>query len=179
GISYKHSPEFTMLEWYEAFADYTDTMARVEELVESVAQETIGTTRVAFRGNEIDLAAPWRRVRLVETLEQEGLWTRDEDELRSRLTARDVDVSQDRDWAQLVDHAFSHFVEPSLIEPTIVHDYPIELSPFARATDDDPAFTERFEYFVGGLELGNAFSEINDAEEQAERFAMQQQVAGG
>jgi lysyl-tRNA synthetase class 2 len=179
GVSYKHNPEFTMLEWYEAYADYTDTMARIEKLVESVAQETIGTTEVSYRGNEIDLAAPWRRVRFVETLEEHDLWTRDEDELRASLTERDVDVSQDRDWAQLVDHAFSHFVEPSLIEPTIVHDYPIELSPFARSTDDDPAFTERFEYFVGGTELGNAFSEINDADEQQERFAMQQTIAGG
>ena len=74
-------------------------------------------------------------------------------------------------WAQLVDHAFTRFVEPNLIQPTIVHDYPVELSPFARATDDDPTLTERFEYFVGGMELGNAFTEINDAEEQAERFA--------
>jgi lysyl-tRNA synthetase class 2 len=179
GVSYKHNPEFTMLEWYEAYADYTDTMARIEELVESVAQETIGTTEVSYRGNEIDLAAPWRRVRFVETLEEHDLWTRDEDELRASLTERDVDVSQDKDWAQLVDHAFSHYVEPSLIEPTIVHDYPIELSPFARLTGDDPAFTERFEYFVGGTELGNAFSEINDADEQQERFAMQQTIAGG
>jgi lysyl-tRNA synthetase class 2 len=179
GVSYKHNPEFTMLEWYEAYADYTDTMARIEELVESVAHETIGTTKVSFRGNQVDLAAPWRRVRFVETLEEHGLWTRDEAELRASLTEREVDVSQDKDWAQLVDHAFSHFVEPSLIEPTIVHDYPIELSPFARSTDDDPAFTERFEYFVGGMELGNAFSEINDADEQQERFAMQQTIAGG
>ena len=179
GVSYKHNPEFTMLEWYEAYADYRDTMARVEELVPLVADATIGSSRVQFRGHGVDLAAPWRRVRFVETLEEHGLWTRDEAELRAGLTGRDVDVSQDRDWAQLVDHAFSHFVEPSLIQPTIVHDYPIELSPFARTTDDDPSFTERFEYFVVGTELGNAFSEINDAEEQEERFAMQKAVAGG
>jgi lysyl-tRNA synthetase class 2 len=90
-----------------------------------------------------------------------------------------VDTKQDRTWAQLVDHAFSHFVEPELIEPTIVHDYPVELSPFARATDDDPSLTERFEYFVGGMELGNAFSEINDPETQAERFAEQTRLVDG
>src|SRR5207248_2310700 len=84
GTSYKHNPEFTMLEWYEAYADYTDTMARVEELVESVARETTGSTRVSFRGHEVDLAAPWRRVRFVETLEQYELWTRDEAQLRAR-----------------------------------------------------------------------------------------------
>ena len=178
-VSYKHQPEFTMLEWYEAYADYRDTMARIEECVRIATEEALGTTRVAFRGHELDLGQEWRRVRFVETLEQRELWTRDEAELRAWLTERGVDTRQDRTWAQLVDHAFSHFVEPELIEPTIVHDYPIELSPFARATDDDPAFTERFEYFLGGMELGNAFSEINDAETQAERFAQQAELVGG
>jgi lysyl-tRNA synthetase, class II len=173
-VSFKHQPEFTMLEWYEAYADYRDTMARIEELVPLVAEEAHGTTRVRFRGHEIDLAAPWRRVLLADALESEGLWTREEAELREKLDARGVDTSRDRTWAQLVDHALSNFVEPKLIEPTILHDYPIELSPFARATDADPATVERFEYFVGGIELGNAFTEINDSEEQAERFALQQ-----
>src|SRR5438067_1119727 len=180
GLSYKHQPEFTMVEWYEAYADYRDTMARMEELVATVARETTGgATEVEYRGHEVDLGKPWRRLPLVEALEVEGLWTRDADDLRSRLHERDVDTSRDRSWADLVDHALTSFVEPSLVEPTIVHDYPVELSPFARATDGDPGFTERFEYFVGGMELGNAFSEINDAEEQAERFEMQQAVAGG
>jgi lysyl-tRNA synthetase class 2 len=174
GVSYKHQPEFTMLEWYEAYADYRDAMARIEKLVETVALDVIGTTEVTFRGSEIDLAAPWQRLRLPDALETEGLWTHDEAELRSRLEARDVDVSHDHTWAQLIDHALSTFVEPTLIQPTILHDYPIELSPFARATDDDPTLVERFEYYVGGMELGNSFSEINDAVEQAERFTMQQ-----
>ncbi len=174
GVSYKHQPEFTMLEWYEAYADYHDAMARIEKLVETVALEVIGTTEVTFRGFEIDLTAPWQRLRLPDALEAEGLWTHDEAELRSRLEARDVDVSHDHTWAQLIDHALSTFVEPTLIQPTILHDYPIELSPFARATDDDPTLVERFEYYVGGMELGNSFSEINDAVEQTERFAMQQ-----
>jgi lysyl-tRNA synthetase class 2 len=162
-----------MLEWYEAYADYRDTMARLEELIATVAQETIGTTRVTFRGHEVDLAR-WRRVKLVDALEEHGLWTRDADELRRRLDERGIDTGQDRTWAQLVDHALSSFVEPNLIEPTILHDYPIELSPFARTTDDDPAVVERFEFSVGGMELGNAYSEINEPEEQAARFAMQE-----
>jgi lysyl-tRNA synthetase, class II len=174
GVSFKHQPEFTMLEWYEAYADYRDTMARIEELVSQVAEDVLGTTRVSFRGHELDVAAPWRRVRLTDALEAEALWTRDEAELRGRLEERRIDTSHDRSWAQLVDHALSHLVEPKLIEPTILHDYPIELSPFARMTDDDPTLVERFEYFAGGIELGNAFSEINDAEEQAQRFALQQ-----
>jgi lysyl-tRNA synthetase class 2 len=172
GTSYKHQPEFTMLEWYEAYADYRDTMARMEELVATVAQEVNGTTKATFRGHELDLGS-WRRVKLLDALDEHGLWTRDEAELRSRLGEREVDTKHDTTWAQLVDHALERFVEPALIEPTILHDYPIELSPFARATDDDPSIVERFEYFVGGMELGNAFSELNDAEEQAQRFAMQ------
>ena len=178
-ISYKHQPEFTMLEWYEAYADYRDTMARIENCVRAAAQATLGTTRTTFRGHEIDFEPEWRRLAFVDSLEERGLWTRDEDELRARLTERGVDTGRDTGWAQLVDHAFSHVVEPELIEPTIVHDYPVELSPFARATDADPALTERFEYFVGGMELGNAFSEINDPETQAERFAAQAEVVGG
>jgi len=179
GLSYKHAPEFTMLEWYEAYADYTDTMARIEELVETVAREVTGGTTATFRGHEVDLKAPWRRLKLLDSLEERGLWTRDPDELRPLLDERGVDTSQDRSWAELVDHALSHFVEPELIQPTILHDYPVELSPFARATDDDPSIVERFEYFVGGMELGNAFTELNDPDEQAERFAQQAAEAGG
>jgi lysyl-tRNA synthetase class 2 len=179
GVSYKHAPEFTMVEWYEAYADYRDTMARIEELVETVALETIGTTEVTFRGHEVNLKAPWRRLKLLDALEEHGLWTRDEAELRKRLEEREIDTTKDRSWAALVDHALTSFVEPTLIEPTILHDYPVELSPFARATDDDPTIVERFEYFVGGMELGNAFTELNDAEEQAERFAQQAQEADG
>jgi lysyl-tRNA synthetase, class II len=174
GLSYKHNPEFTQLEWYEAYADYRDTMERMESLVEHVAQTVCGTTRFTYRGHDVDLKKPWCRVKLVDALEQQGLWTRDEPELRARLGERGVDTQNDRTWAQLVDHALTSFVEPSLAEPTILHDYPIELSPFARTTDDDPSIVERFEFFVGGTELGNAFTEINDAEEQAERFALQQ-----
>jgi lysyl-tRNA synthetase class 2 len=179
GVSYKHQPEFTMLEWYEAYADYTDIMARIESLLAHVARAVTGGTTVMFRGHEIDLKPPWRRIRFVEALEAHELWTRDQSELRARLTERGVPTDADKDWAQLVDHAFSHFVEPGLLEPTIVHDYPIEISPFARATDDDPTLTERFEYFAGGMELGNAFTEINDAEEQAARFEQQSEHVEG
>jgi lysyl-tRNA synthetase class 2 len=148
-------------------------MARIEELVETVARETIGTTKVTFREHDVDLAAPWQRVKLIDALEERGLWTRDEDDLRKRLEERGVDTSANESWSRLVDHALSHFVEPELIQPSILYDYPVELSPFARATDDDPSIVERFEFFVGGMELGNAFTEINDPDEQAERFAQQ------
>ncbi len=173
-ISYKHSPEFTQVEWYEAYADYRDTMERTEALVERAAQGSIGTTKVTFRGNEADLAPPWQRVKFVEALEAKGVWSRDEAELRAKLNEAGMDTGGDRSWAQLADHAYSHFVEPELIQPTIVHDWPIELSPFARTTDDDETIVERFECVVCGMEFANAFSELNDAEEQEQRFAMQE-----
>jgi lysyl-tRNA synthetase class 2 len=169
-VSYKHQPEFTMLEWYEAYADFRDTMDRIEAMLEQVTLDVLGTTVARFRGHEVDLKRPWRRVGFVESLEAHELWTRDESELRAWLTERGVDTEADTEWPQLVDHAFGHFVEPSLIEPTIVHGHPVELSPFARVTDEDETITERFEYFAAGMELGNAYSEINDAEEQQRRF---------
>jgi lysyl-tRNA synthetase class 2 len=169
-VSYKHQPEFTMLEWYEAYADFRDTMERIETMLERVALQALGATAVTFRGHEIDLKSPWRRVGFVESLETLELWTRDEAELRAWLSERGVDTHADKDWAQLVDHAFGHFVEPSLIEPTIVFGHPVELSPFARLTEDDEMLTERFEYFAAGMELGNAYTEINDPDEQQRRF---------
>ncbi len=177
GVSFKHNPEFTMLEWYEAYADYEDTMDRMERLVASVAGETLGTTTVTFRGHELDLSR-WQRLKLAESLAVHGLWTRDEAELRAKLKERGVTTEHDRTWAQLVDHALSHFVEPGLIEPTILYDYPVELSPFARPSVEE-GIVERFEYYAGGMELGNAFTEINDPEEQVARFAMQADEGAG
>jgi lysyl-tRNA synthetase class 2 len=171
--SYKHSPEFTQVEWYEAYVDYRDTMERTEALIQAAA-ETLGMTRVTFRGHAIDLSPPWQRVRFVDALEDKGVWSRDEAELRAKLDEAGVDTSGDRSWSQLVDHAYSHFVEPELVQPTFVYDWPLELSPFARSTDEDDTVVERFEAVVAGMEFANAFSELNDAEEQAQRFALQE-----
>jgi lysyl-tRNA synthetase class 2 len=178
-VSYKHQPEFTMLEWYEAYADFRDTMDRIETMLEQVAREVCGTTVVRFRDFEVDLRRPWRRVGFVESLEAQELWTRDERELRAWLTERRVDTEADKDWPQLVDHAFGYFVEPTLVEPTIVYGHPVELSPFARVTDDDDLISERFEYFAAGMELGNAYTEINDAAEQQRRFDEQSEHVSG
>src|SRR5206468_1718522 len=173
GVSYKHSPEFTQLEWYEAYADYRDTMDRTEALVSRAAETAIGTTKVTFRGHEVELAPPWQRVHFVDALESKDAWSRDPDELRAKLDAAGVDTSKDKTWTQLVDHAYSHFVEPEIVQPTFVYDWPIETSPFARKTDNDPGLVERFESVIGGMEFANAFSELNDSVEQAERFELQ------
>jgi lysyl-tRNA synthetase class 2 len=106
GVSYKHSPEFTQLEWYEAYADYRDTMLRTEQLVEHAARAAAGTTKVRFRGHDVDLAAPWARVSFVEALDGKGAWSRDEEALRARLRDAGVDTSQDKTWEQLVYHAY-------------------------------------------------------------------------
>jgi lysyl-tRNA synthetase class 2 len=171
--SYKHSPEFTQVEWYEAYADYRDTMERCETLVEHAALATLGTTKTTFRGQDIELAKPWTRVKFVDALDQKGVWTRDANALRRLFDLQNVDHKKDKTWSQLIDHAYSHFVEPTLVQPTIVYDWPIELSPFARTTDDDDSIVERFECVVGGMEFANAFSEINDSFEQSVRFALQ------
>jgi lysyl-tRNA synthetase, class II len=171
--SYKHSPEFTQIEWYEAYADYKDTAARLKALVQHAAEATIGGTKTTFRGHDLDLSE-WQEVRFVEALDAHGVWTRDEEELRAKLTEAGVDISSDRSWAQLADHAYSHFVEPELTQPTIVYDWPIEMSPFARTTDEDETLVERFEAVVSGMEFANAFSELNDSEEQVQRFSMQE-----
>jgi lysyl-tRNA synthetase class 2 len=154
-------------------------MDRIETMLERVAQEVLGTTAVSFRGHDVDLKRPWRRIGFVESLEALELWSRDESELRAWMNERGVDTEADKDWPHLVDHAFSHFVEPSLIEPTIVYGHPVELSPFSRTMDDDPSLAERFEFFAAGMELGNAYSEINDAATQQTRFEEQSERAEG
>jgi lysyl-tRNA synthetase class 2 len=179
GVSYKHNPEFTMLEWYEAFADYRDTMERFETMVETVALEVLGTTKITYRGHELDVKRPWKRVRLVEALQEHGVWSEDEDELRAILEGRGIDTKEDKTWSQLVDHALTNYVEPKLVEPTFLYDYPVRLSPFARLVDGSDAIVERFEGYIGGTELCNAFSELNDAVEQQERFGMQAEEGAG
>ncbi len=174
GFSYKHSPEFTMLEWYEAYADYEDAATRLEELVAYVAGE------VGYAG-EIDFTLPWRRVSLREAIaERTGV-----DVLAAREPQALVDAALERGigdldpgeiWARLVDDLLSKHVEPALEQPTFILDYPEELSPFAKAhrsAAPEERLVERFECFAGGIEIANAFSELNDPDEQRARFEAQ------
>ncbi len=178
GVSFKHNPEFTMLETYEAYADYKDVAAMLEEMVSAAAVEATGGMKVPWKGGEIDLTPPWRRVRLTDALEETSgidvLAHPDADSLRAAMRAAGLDAPDTAPWSKLVDGILSQSLEPTLIQPTILLDYPLELSPFAKRREDDPRLVERFEAFCAGMEIANAFSELNDPDDQRERFAMLQ-----
>ena len=177
GMSAKHNPEFTMLESYQAYADYADVARMCEELVSSVALGVLGTTTIEFRGHQIDLAPPWARLTLHDALRQFGDLDIDEyptkETLRAELERRGLDASPGLGWGKLVDEAMSHYVEPNLIQPTILLDYPVELSPLAKRKPGSTQLVERFEAFIGGFECGNAYSELNDPVDQRARFEEQ------
>ncbi|MEA2208130.1 MAG: lysyl-tRNA synthetase, class [Solirubrobacteraceae bacterium] len=174
GVSSKHNPEFTMVEFYEAYADYSDAAVRLEELVRRAARA------VDYTG-ELDLESRWRRVTFVEAIaEATGIdltSARDPDALREEVAARGLQIATEgASWPQMADDLLSKFVEPSLQQPTFVLDYPVELSPFAREHRSQPGLVERWEAFVGGIEIANAFSELIDADIQRERFSAQQRL---
>ena len=174
GVSMKHNPEFTMLEWYEAYADYNDAAERLERLVSTVAESVLGRAEIERDGRTIDLSPPWRRITMREViLEGTGV---DLDERPSRedlAAAAGTEASDDAGWGKLVDQLFSRRVEPELIEPTFITDYPVELSPFAKRHRSKEGLVERWEAFVGGIEIANAFTELNDPDEQRRRFEQQ------
>jgi lysyl-tRNA synthetase class 2 len=162
GVSHKHNPEFTMLEWYEAYADYRDIAARLEELIAHVGQE------VGYKG-PIDFTPPWRRITLRDAIKEQ--------------TGLDIavdDLPGEGPWAKRVDALLSKHVEPELQDPTLILDYPKELSPFAKDHRSEPGMVERFEAFAAGMEFSNAFTELNDPDEQRARFEQQRadQAAG-
>ncbi len=180
GISHKHNPEFTMLETYEAYSDYTAVAAMTEELVAQVAQETVGALIVERDGEAIDLTPPWRRVTLRDAIvEETGIDIAEHHErdlLAAQMRERGLDVHAKTGWGKLVDELLSKHVEPKLIQPTFVLDYPVELSPFAKPHRSQAGVVERFEGFIGGVEVANAFSELNDPDEQRARFEQQQRL---
>ncbi len=176
GVSHKHNPEFTMLEWYEAYADYEDTARELEQLVADVAQQVLGTTKVEREGETIDLAPPWRRVTLRDAIhEHAGIDVMEHPSREQLAEAMSSEASPEEGWGKLVDGLLSKRVEPNLIQPTFIVDYPVELSPFAKRHRRDQGLVERWEAFVGGIEISNAFTELNDPDEQRRRFEQQRE----
>ena len=183
GLSTRHNPEFTMLELYRAYADYTDMMQLVEELVVHLVSEVRGTTEVVYDGRALDLAPPWRRATMVELIEEHtgqrvGVAT-PVDELRRVCAAHDVAVDEAWGPGKLVLELYEKTTEAHLWGPVFVCDYPEEVSPLARGHREEPGMVERFEVIVAGRELGNAFSELTDPDEQRRRFQAQAALRGG
>jgi lysyl-tRNA synthetase class 2 len=185
GMDRQHNPEFTMLECYQAYADYHDILALTEAMVAAVVQHCAGGPRVSQGDTQLDFTPPFRRMSFVEGVrERTGLDVRTASEAELRATLRgsgvSADVAESFSGGKLVDEVFKATLEPHLVQPTFVMDYPKALSPLARTHRSDPALVERFELFVNGTEIANAFSELNDPDEQLARFEDQarQHAAG-
>jgi lysyl-tRNA synthetase class 2 len=172
GLSPRHNPEFSMLELYEAQADYRRMMEITESLVETLAREVNGSTEVEFRGKRFDLKAPFERASYTELFRRENGCEFD-DEAAVRARAKELGLEEHPGYWKLMNDVFEETVEPSLSGPVFVHDYPVQICPLAKASPDDPRLAERFEVFLDGMELGNAFTELNDPVEQERRFAEQ------
>jgi len=176
GLDRTHNPEFTMLEWYQAYADYNDIREMCEELIGELVHEVAGGGKVLRRdGVDLDFTAPFKTVRFVEGIVAAGgpnVLTATEPEMKAALRAKGVGAEQSADWTggKLMDEVFKVFLEPSLIQPTFLVDYPVALSPLAKKHRSDPRLVERFELFVLGREVANAFSELNDPDDQRARF---------
>lgn len=177
GIDTKHNPEFTMMESYEAYADYNDVAAMVEELVFTVATEVLGTPRVLYGEWELDFTPPWQRLTMREALiKYAGIdfeEYRDEQQLRAKMRQMGLEAPDNLGWGKLIDELVGTFVEPKLVQPTFLMDYPVELSPLAKRKPENPNLAERFEPFAAGFEFGNAYSELNDPLDQRQRFQEQ------
>jgi lysyl-tRNA synthetase class 2 len=174
GISSRHNPEFTMLEFYQAYATHEDLMSLTEEMFRFVTQRVLGETHFTYQGNAIDMTGPWRRLTLKDALSELGgiepsMWN-DRQRLLDFARSEGVDIKKTRRVGNVLMKLFDVLVEPKLIEPTFVVGYPVEISPLARRSSSDPDMTERFELFIGGREIANGFSELNDPVDQERRF---------
>jgi lysyl-tRNA synthetase class 2 len=184
GVSFKHNPEFTQLEFYAAYADYEEVMSLAEEMVAYAAREALGTTHIQYQGHDIDLTPPWRRWKLHDAIREiTGIDYEEHADAESLYHAIvDIGGTPERkaNWGKLLDPTLINYIEPDLLQPTFLYDYPLEVSPLAKRKPGQPDIVERFEFFIGGIEMGNAFSEINDPLDQRERFlATSQALAEG
>ncbi len=177
GVSTKHNPEYTLLESYEAYADYNDVMKMVEEMISTVCLQVHGTTEVTIGDHTVSFKPPWPRLNLREAVQQfsgiDFVQYPKADLLRNRMREMGMEIDPKKNWAKLVDELISTYVEPNLIQPCFMVDYPVSLSPLAKTKADNPRVVERFEGFAGGIEIANAFTELNDPIEQRERFVEQ------
>ena len=177
GISTQHNPEFTMLETYEAYADYNDVMEMLEEMVCQVSQQVLGTTEVQFGNDIINFKPPWKRITLHDAVKEysgiDFIKYPTASGLREKMRSIDIEVDLQQNWAKLVDELLKTFVRPRLIQPTIIFDYPVSMSPLAKNKPDEERVVERFQAAAGGLEIANAYTELNDPIEQRERFEEQ------
>jgi lysyl-tRNA synthetase class 2 len=177
GVSRKHNPEFTMMECYQAYADYRDMMDLAEAMIREIACAVCGGEQVPYQGVRIDLAGPWPRVtlrdKLLEAVGIDVLEHEDLESLVAAVVAAGLPLPLAPTWGKLVDDLFSEHVEPHLVQPIFITDYPVELSPLAKRSPDDPRLVERFEVFIAGMEIGNAFSELNDPDDQRGRLEQQ------
>jgi lysyl-tRNA synthetase class 2 len=174
GVSFKHNPEFTQLEFYEAYTDYHGMMRRVEEMIAAIAREVSGGLTITYEGRQIDLTPPWRRMTMREAVRQatgiDYTCYGDAAALAAAIKAAGLNCEPRASRGKLIEGLFGDYVEHDLIQPTFIMDYPLEISPLAKKKADDPTTVERFEYFIAGMELGNAFTELNDPLDQRERF---------
>lgn len=178
GVSFKHNPEFTMLEFYAAYWDYHHVMDFTEQMFQYVGQAVLGSSRVSYQGHSIDLAGPWPRLTMRQAIQQytniDYMDYLDAAELATAVRNAGGRPAEGASWGKLIDGLFGDFVEPNLIQPTIITTYPREISPLAKAIPGDPLHVERFEFFIAGMEMGNAFTELNDPLDQQARFEMLQ-----
>ncbi len=182
GVSFKHNPEFTQLEWYEAYVDYNVVMDRVEAMLAHVARRLTGGTVITYQGQQIDLAPPWRRITLrdaiIEYADIDYTQYPTAEALANAMRSMGHRPESTSNRGKLIDSLLGNHVEPNLIQPTFITEYPIEISPLAKKKAGDPSTVERFEYFIAGMEMGNAFSELNDPLDQRARMEWMQQLYG-